>query len=239
MIKQQSRAGSAGVTVSARRGGAVRMSAVRKSAACGGAGRKGAVGESAGRRGTVRESAGRKGTRRLAVPLIVPLTGVAVCLAACSSNSSSSHNASPATHETSMPKSGRSMSSVSNHSPVSPTGAVSPTVSPSLSAAACDHVHALRQDLISVTHIKYNSGTAKVVVVDLTDIRKQLTALKGEPALATEVGALTGALTNVQGAITAMSTPPTAAQLKAVATSFNNMKIITSPIIPKLKAACP
>ena len=78
-----------------------------------------------------------------------------------------------------------------------------------------------------------------MVVVDLNDIRKQLTALKNEPALAAEVGALNGAITNVQGAVKALSAPPTAAQLKAVVTAFNNMKVMASPMIPKLKAACP
>lgn len=191
--------------------------------------------ESPARGGVGPRAAGRKGAVRLAVPLVVPLAGVAACLAACSSTSGAKP-ASPAVHETSLPKSGRSMSSVSPM-PASPTAA--PTVSPSLSAAACDHVRALRQDLISVTHVKFNGGTAKVVVVDLSDISKHLTALKNEPALATEVGALTGATTNVQGAIKALSTPPTAAQIKAVVTAFNNMKLIASPVIPKLKAACP
>lgn len=164
----------------------------------------------------------RRGARGFFVPLVLPVAGLATCLAACSSTSSKSDStASPAAHQTTMPSTAK------------------PSGSPSLSAAACEHVRALREDLISVTHVKYNGGTAKVVVADLNGIRKELTALKNEPAVASEVGALTGAITNVQNAVKAMSTPPSAAQLKAVVTAFNNMKAIAAPTIAKLKAACP
>lgn len=176
-------------------------------------------------------SARRRVAAGFLVPLMVPVAGLATCLTACSSTTAkSAGTASPAAHQTAMP---------SSPTTSKPSGTAKPSGSPSVSAAACEHVRALRQDLISVTHVKYNGSTAKVVVADLNGIRKELTALKNEPALASEVGALDGAVTHVTDAIKALSTPPTHAQLKAVSTAFNDMKATAAPLIHKLKAACP
>lgn len=167
----------------------------------------------------------RRGATGFLVPLVVPVAGLATCLAACSSTpAKSASTASPAARQTTTSK---------------PGGTAKPSGSPSVSAATCEHVKALRGDLVSVIHVKWSTGTAKVIAVDLSHIRKELTALKNEPALASEVGALNGAVTHVTGAIKAMSTPPTAAQLKAVRMAFNDMKATAAPLIGKLKAACP
>jgi hypothetical protein len=75
MIKQQSRAGSAEVTVPARRRGAG-----PKGVAHGGAGCKSPVRGATGRKGAGPKATGRKSPVRVAVPLLVRRGGVASCV---------------------------------------------------------------------------------------------------------------------------------------------------------------
>lgn len=170
----------------------------------------------------------RKGVVGLAVPLVVPVAGA--CLAACSSTSSSGNKtASPAVHQSSMP------SKNSSKSPMTPI----PSGSPSVSAAACKHVRALRGDLTSITHVTFNGRSATVITADLKSIQGHLTALKSEPALASDLKPLSTSVTDVQNAAKGVTSPPTPAQLKAVITALTSLKATAAPTIAKLKAACP
>ena len=114
-----------------------------------------------------------------------------------------------------------------------------PTTSPSVSAAACQHVKSLRGSLDSITHVSFNQGSATVIRADLQNIQTQLTALKNEPALSAAVNQLQASVNNVVQAAKGVTAPPSVSQAKAVINALNDLKHTATTVAGQLKAACP
>jgi len=87
--------------------------------------------------------------------------------------------------------------------------------------STCKHVDSLRTSLQDLNHLQLNPSSASKLRTDLTNIEKQLAALKsqgGNSALSGQVKQLSMSVDKVKKAANGLSTPPTKAQATAVVT---------------------
>jgi hypothetical protein len=166
------------------------------------------------------------GQAKMAAAILV--AGAAPLLAACSSSGTSNANSSASAAATHSAM--KSSAHPSHHSG-----------SPKATASECKHVHSLRTSLESLTHTPLNATTAAKVRTDLTNIETQLTALKGKgsPAFSAEINRLSLAVTAVRKSAAAMSTPPTAAQVKTVVAALSALKTQSKTALTAMSKECP
>jgi hypothetical protein len=108
--------------------------------------------------------------------------------------------------------------------------------------STCKHVDSLRTSLQDLSHLQLNPSSASKLRTDLTNIEKQLAALKsqgGNSALSGQVKQLSTSVDKVKKAANALSTPPTRAQATAVVTSLTELKAQSKAALPAMDAACP
>jgi hypothetical protein len=108
--------------------------------------------------------------------------------------------------------------------------------------STCKHVDSLRTSLQDLNHLQLNPSSASKLRTDLTNIEKQLAALKsqgGNSALSGQVKQLSTSVDKVKKAANALSTPPTKAQATAVVTSLTELKAQSKAALPAMNAACP
>jgi hypothetical protein len=180
----------------------------------------------------------------------VLIAGAAVTLAACSSGTSSSAKKAAAPHTTASPtkhsgshKTGSHISSPGTHAAstghaASPGTAASPARA---SKSECKHVASLRTSLQDLNHLTLNASSASKIRTDLTNIQTQLAALKGHggSAMSSELTALSASVDKVRTAAHGLSTPPTAAQVKAITTALSQLKTQSKSALAAMNAACP
>src|SRR5258706_2036012 len=168
----------------------------------------------------------------------VLIAGATVVLAACSSGTGSSAGGTAAPGTTSAARSSSTHSGSPMASSASPkSSSVSPAASagspkggsgsPMANKSTCKHVDSLRTSLQDLNHLQLNPSSASKLRTDLTNIEKQLAALKsqgGNSALSGQVKQLSTSVAKVKKAANALSTPPTRAQATAVVTSLTELK---------------
>ncbi len=157
----------------------------------------------------------------------VLIAGATVILAACSSGTGSNAGGTAAPGATSAAR---------NSSPKGGSG------SPMANKSTCKHVDSLRTSLQDLNHLQLNPSSASKLRTDLTNIEKQLAALKsqgGNSALSGQVKQLSTSVDKVKKTANALSTPPTKAQATAVVTSLTELKAQSKAALPAMNAACP
>lgn len=102
------------------------------------------------------------------------------------------------------------------------------------------HITSLRGSLTSLTHIKVSASSAGQLTGDLTNINRQLDALKGQhlgefSSSATE---LRTSMNQIQKSASQLSTNPTTAT-KNLSTQLTHLKSRATPIIAQMKTVCP
>ena|ERR1700761_6214217 len=124
------------------------------------------------------------------------------------------------------------------------TSIKTPTVSPSasmsgVSQAACVHIKSLRTSLTHLTTVKVSSGSAGQLTSDLTNIQKQLTALKGQDlgSFSGQATQLNSSLTQIKKSSAQLSTHPTSAA-KSLSKELTGLKSTAGPVIAQSKTVC-
>ena len=149
------------------------------------------------------------------------LAGGVMVVAACSSSGStaaSTHSvkANPAAH-------------VSG----SPMPAPSATVN-------CKNIDSLRTSLVSLSHTSVSPSSATTIAADLTNIEKQLAALKSQPggAFSSQANQLSASLDQIKKAAANLSTHPIAGA-RQLTTALTALKSKAQPTVNEMNKLCP
>jgi peptidoglycan hydrolase CwlO-like protein len=120
----------------------------------------------------------------------------------------------------------------------SPTASPSPSPS-TLAKTTCVHINSLRGSLTHLTTIKVSQSSASQLTADLTNIEKQLTALKGEDlgAFSGQAAQLTSALNQIKKSFAQVSKDPTAAYTE-LGKEITTLKSRSGPMIAQMKTVC-
>ena len=116
----------------------------------------------------------------------------------------------------------------------------SPSASPSgVSQAACVHIKSLRGSLTHLSTAKVSAQSAGELTSDLTNIQKQLTALKGEKlgSFSGQTTQLNSSLDQIKKSSAELSTNPTAAA-KNLSKELTTLKTKAGPVIAQSKTVC-
>ncbi len=120
----------------------------------------------------------------------------------------------------------------------SPTASPSPSPS-ALSKTTCLHINSLRGSLTHLTTTKVSQSSASQLTADLTNIEKELTALKGEDlgAFSGQATRLMSALDQIKKSYAQVSKDPTAAY-KEIGKEITTLKSNSGPMIAEMKTVC-
>ena len=118
----------------------------------------------------------------------------------------------------------------------------SPTASASasgVSQAACVRIKSLRTSLTHLTTLKVSAGSAGQLTSDLTNIQKQLTALKGQDlgSFSGQATQLNSSLDQIKKSSAQLSTNPTGAA-KSLSKELTGLKGSAGPVIAQTKTVC-
>lgn len=107
------------------------------------------------------------------------------------------------------------------------------------SAAACVHIVSLRTSLTSLTHVRVSAASAGQLSTDLTNIQRQLKALKGQHlgSFSTEANQLTAAIDKIKKDAAGLSSDPAKAA-KALNIDITTLKTEGRPMITQMKMVC-
>jgi hypothetical protein len=95
--------------------------------------------------------------------------------------------------------------------------------------------------LESLANLQLNGSSAGKIRTNLTNIQNQLAALKGNTsgALASQIGALSASLKQVEKAALGIHSSPSASQITAVVSALHALKAQSKATIAAMRAACP
>jgi len=161
---------------------------------------------------------------------------VMTIVAACSSGTGTASSSGSAVPRTTS-ASAQSGSPMSNQSPPTHSGSGSPVANKS----TCKHVNSARTSLESLAHLQLNGSSAGKIRTNLTNVQKQLTALKGKTsgALASQIDALSASFKQVEKAALGLHSSPSAAQITTIVSALHAVKAQSKATIAAMHAACP
>ncbi|HUC57280.1 MAG TPA: hypothetical protein VMA95_07755 [Streptosporangiaceae bacterium] len=124
------------------------------------------------------------------------------------------------------------------------TSSAKPPSTPSASAsgvsqAACVHIKSLRTSLTHLTTVKVSGSSAGQLTSDLTNIQKQLAALKGQDlgSFSGQATQLNSSLDQIKKSSAQLSTNPTGAA-KSLSKELTGLKTKAGPVIAQSKTVC-
>lgn len=116
--------------------------------------------------------------------------------------------------------------------------AASPSASP---AIPCAQITSLRNSLVDLTHVPASQASAGRISADLSNIRKQLTALKNQAtgAFASQASQLSAALETVAKSAGTLASNPSSANLTGLHVALDHLESTAQTLIGEMKAVCP
>ena len=104
----------------------------------------------------------------------------------------------------------------------------------------CKSIDSLRASLVSLSHTSVSPGSATTIAADLTNIEKQLAALKGQPsgAFSSQANELSAAVDQIKKAAANLSADPTAGA-RQLTGALTALKSKAQPAINEMNKLCP
>lgn len=135
---------------------------------------------------------------------------------------------------------GCSSPGTSSSSPAPASPSASPAV-PASPAIPCAQITSLRNSLTDLTHVPATQASADRIKADLSNIQKQLTALKNQAAgaFASQAGQLSAALETVGKSAASLASNPSSANLTGLRTALDHLKSTAQTLIGEMTAICP
>jgi hypothetical protein len=160
-------------------------------------------------------------TRSATTAVAALLAGGMMLIAACSPSGSTASSAQSAKANPAAHVSG------------SPVPAATATVN-------CKTIDSLRASLVSLSHTSVSPGSATAVAADLTNIQKQLAALKSQPhgAFSSQANELTAAMDQIKKAAAELPAHPMAGA-RQLTGDLAALKSKAQPMISEMNKLCP
>jgi hypothetical protein len=122
-----------------------------------------------------------------------------------------------------------------------PAAHVSGSAVPAPSATVnCKHIDSLRTSLVSLAHTSVSPGSATTIASDLTNIEKQLAALKSQPggAFSSQASQLSASVDQIKKAAASLSAHPIAGA-RQLTGNLTALKSKAQPMINEMNKLCP